>query len=143
MRIRIGDRVISLSCSLKSFKVKDVVGLRSGFQTHHILLDFDSKNQMVELDVMNYIDDRWKGEHVRYYPTPNGFHVIVFKRHSFRRAVREMILTPHVDLMHVAMGMRRGYWYLDTWGKTGFDLPEGLEKNLNWMKIERVVNGET
>jgi len=72
------------------------------------------------------------------YKTKNGFHAIVWKRYSFRDALKELVKTPFIDLRWVAIGIKRGYWFLET--PIPIPAPKGIRPN--YMKIERALRKE-
>jgi hypothetical protein len=119
--------------------VRQAYGIKSGTQEHLLLMDFDENDN----DIKNYVQNEvWSNLRQRFpkakiimYDTENGFHVIVFKRFPFREALIELVKTPYIDLNHVCIGVKRGYWFLET------KLPIPLiDKNVEFMKIERGVS---
>lgn len=104
-----------------TFKVRDAYGLCSGKnsklgrgRSHFLLMDFDLDNPILFNTVKWNLRARFPTTKITIYKTRGGFHAIVWKRFSFRKAVIELIKTPFIDLNHVAIGIKRGYWFLET-----------------------------
>lgn len=135
-RFKILGRVVAFYC----FKVRKAYGVKSGSHGHYLLMDFDVSDALDKQGIMEYVWNNLQGRfpHVDklMYETKNGFHAIVFQRFPFKQAIIEMVKTPYIDLSHVAIGINRGYWFLET--KNG--IPERfhtLHPDIEFMVIER------
>jgi len=112
MKLKIGSHLFHFF--FKHLKVKKVAGIASGRKTHFLLMDFDTKDIHIKNIVRLNLRHRFPHSALCYMETPNGFHVIVWRRFNFRDATRELVSTPYIDLNHVAIGIKRGYWFLET-----------------------------
>lgn len=128
VRFKLFGRVFAFYC----FKVRKAYGVKSGSQNHVLLMDFDNGNPIKFYTVRKNLMERFPNVPIIMYKTKHGFHAIVFKRFGFRRAVEEMVKTPFIDLNHVAIGISRGYWFLET----PQPIPR-LTRDVEFMRIER------
>lgn len=90
---------------------------------HYLLFDCDTKPDF------DYFIQRYK-EPIVMYPSAHGWHVIVFQACSFSEAISKMAHCPFADKNHLAIGIKRGYWFLETYVPLFF-------KELKYMRIER------
>lgn len=122
LRFRLANLLFFFDC----FKVRWAYGVSSftkdDRKLHWLLFDIDDKTRFAE--VMRH----YKQYNRYFYPTPNGYHVIVLKPCSLIEAARELLL--YSDPVHVAIGLRRGYWFLETHRIV-------LNRKLCYMRIER------
>lgn len=140
-RFKLFGRVFVFYC----FKVRYAYGVQSRVEgsedLHYLLMDFDEKNPRIMSLVWENLRMRFPNSDIFLYETKHGFHAIVFAKFSFREAVKELVKTPYIDLNHVAIGISRGYWFLEN--------PQCIPRkiwekhpDLQFMKIERVENEE-
>jgi len=108
-----------------AYGVKSVIPRTNGI--HWLLFDCDNVSFEVSF--------RWAIAHYRNpvvaYPTPHGSHVIVFKPSTFNEAIGELLGNPYADINHVRIGIKRGYWFLETY------IPI-TQKQVQYMRIERI-----
>lgn len=122
VRFKLFNRVFAFYC----FKVRKAYGIKSGTHGHYLLMDFDigeedvvkSMSGVTKEGIMRAV---WQNLQSRFpnadklmYETKHGFHAIVFKQFPLKQAIIEMVKTPYIDLSHVAIGLSRGYWFLET-----------------------------
>ena len=96
---------------------------------------------MIVQNVLSYFRAQYPNSKKLWYTTPHGIHVIVFEKHSFKNAIRELVECPFIDLKWVAIGIKRGYWFLESHSKVApkqFYGWEKLDKDLTYMMVERV-----
>jgi hypothetical protein len=102
-------------------------------------MDFDTKDARIMRLVWENLRMRFPNADLFLYETKHGFHAIVFVKLGFREAIKELVKTPYIDLGHVAIGINRGYWFLENLQC----IPRNIwEKHLDlqFMVIERAVN---
>ncbi len=136
VRFKLFNRVFAFYC----FKVRKAYGIKSGTHRHYLLMDFDvdegkDKNKLAE-KIWQNLRTRFPNADMLMYPTKHGFHAIVFQKFAFKQAIVEMVKTPYIDLGHVAIGISRGYWFLET----PVCIPErfyGRHPDIEFMVIER------
>lgn len=123
------------------FKVRKAYGIESRVKDnnglHHLLMDFDVKDQRIINLVWENLRRRFPNSDLFMYETAHGFHAIVFAHLGFREAIQELVRTPYIDLQHVAIGISRGYWFLEN----PQCIPKAILKrhpDLSFMVIERV-----
>jgi len=133
IRFKLFNRVFALYW----FKVRKAYGIKSGSSDHYLLMDFDSKDPKIMDMVWWNLRQRFPNADLYMYETKHGFHAIVFKRFSFRRAIEELVRTPYIDLNHVAIGIQRGYWFLENPQCIPYKL-YAKHPDLEFMFIERV-----
>jgi len=49
------------------------------------------------------------------YPTPHGYHAIIWQSYSFLEAAKILAECPLVDMKWVRIGFKRGYWFLENY----------------------------
>lgn len=69
------------------------------------------------------------------YPTPHGYHIIIFTPLKFRDLYDILGIIPHVDLSWKTIGFRRGYWFL--WNRD----PKVYPLPVTYMKL-KVKSGD-
>ena len=104
---------------------------------HYLLFDIDmiaklhNTNEDIPMqDVISYFRAQYPYSKKLWYSTPHGIHVIIFEKHSFKNAIRELVECPWVDLKWVAIGIKRGYWFLESHSKI-------VDDDLTYMMVER------
>lgn len=55
------------------------------------------------------------GEGFVFYPSKKGYHAIVFAKLSFPECAKFLTGCPYSDKSHVALGIKRGYWFLESY----------------------------
>jgi len=101
-------------------------------------MDFDTTNPLAFNTVRWDLKRRFPKTKLTMYKTKNGFHAIIWKRFTYRRAAIELILTPFIDLTWVGIGLKRRYWFLET----PYLIFAPKEVKANYMKIERAIAKE-
>ncbi|MEM1562953.1 MAG: hypothetical protein QW734_07935 [Candidatus Bathyarchaeia archaeon] len=137
VRFKVGRRVFAFYC----FKVRRAYGVESRVKgndgLHHLLMDFDVKDERIINLVWENLRRRFPNADIFMYETAHGFHAIVFVHLGFREAIKALVCTPYIDLQHVAIGINRGYWFLEN----PQCIPNAIVKrhpDLSFMAIERV-----
>lgn len=137
VRFKVGRWVLAFY----GFKVRKAYGIKSGTHSHYLLMDFDAEDGLSKEGLMEHVwsnlRQRFPHDDVYMYPTKHGFHAIVFRKFPLKHAIVEMVKTPYIDLKHVAIGIMRGYWFLET----PLGIPEPYfqrHQDLEFMVIERV-----
>ena len=97
---------------------------------HYLLFDIDIPKKYL-YDALSYFRAQYPNSKKSWYSTPHGIHVIVFEKHSFKNAIRELVECPWVDPKWVAIGIKRGYWFLESHSKI-------VDDDLTYMMVERV-----
>jgi hypothetical protein len=108
--------------------------LSAELRLHYPLIDADGTTQE---DLSNFL---YACELTPFlcYSTQHGSHAIILNEMSFQQTVQTLLACPYSDRVHIAMGIKRGYWFLDT--KTHPFTREELKLyNLSTMRIERNV----
>lgn len=103
-----------------------------GSDNHYLLFDIDTVDYV---DFLLY----FLKEHLDRYPyirynTPHGIHCIVLWGNSFVDTAKMLLEAPCVDKTWVAIGLKRGYWFL----KPTIKLPKAF-KVMRFMKIQSVI----
>lgn len=112
--------------SLTIGRVKKVHGIRS---TPNILL-FDVDEQKTFFEAFHWFCKHYPLSLVMQYATRHGYRVIVvspFKR-TFQQQATVLVNNPFVDMKWVSIGLKRGYWFLES------DVPIPQAR---YMEIER------
>lgn len=137
VRFKVGRWVLAFY----GFKVRKAYGVESRVKgqsdLHHLLMDFDTKDNRIMRLVWENLRRRFPNADLFMYETAHGFHAIVFVHLGFREAIQELVRTPYIDLQHVAIGVNRGYWFLEN----PQCIPNAIVKrhqDLAFMVIERV-----
>lgn len=115
----------------------------NGFaDSHYLLFDIDGETLREYHEAFDYVDmipptgcgDIFK------YASPHGFHIIKFTALPFNEAASALIKCPHIDMKYVGNGVKRLYWYLETYTPIGCDFIEKYAPR--FMVIERFVSKE-
>lgn len=107
-------------------KLRKAYGVRS---TSNILL-FDVDEQKTFFEAFHWFCKHYPLSLVIQYLTKHGYHVIVvspFKR-TFQQQATVLVNNPFVDMKWVSIGLKRGYWFLES------DVPIPQAR---YMEIER------
>ncbi|RLI42940.1 hypothetical protein DRO69_09845 [Candidatus Bathyarchaeota archaeon] len=98
---------------------------------HHLLLDVDCKSQ----DFLDYLKENYPNVPKIVYSTKNGYHGIIDLHLSLREVSKHIIRCPFTDINWFALGLKRGYWYLEykTHPVFLFNIPD-----LTFMRVERI-----
>jgi len=67
-----------------------------------------------------------------FYKTPHGYHGIIFEAHTLKETA-QILLENECDVNHVALGLKRGYWFLENWKP----IPPEYWHKCVFMEIER------
>jgi len=105
---------------------------------HHYLLDCDCKNP----DFLVWVKNNFNGITKVIYETENGYHLLCDIHLSFRDMAKEIIKSPFVDINWFALGLKRGYWFLEFKPKNGKLVSALNLKNFNdltFMRVERIA----
>ena len=114
------------------YKTIQVYGISSKVKNsdeHYLLFDVDD-------DVNNaylWLQDHYENLPHTEYPTHKGFHYIVFKPQSWTKTLKELMDCPYVDKTWIALAIRRGYLFLQTYVK----VPH--RAGLTYMRVERLA----
>ena len=116
----------------RAFKTRTAIGIKStvpNSDKHILLFDIDDGSKFA----FAYL--QWIKKPLAWYRSPHGFHLIVFEPFSLIDAAKHLL--DYCDKDYVACGLRRGYWFLETYGnvkrnRKGFDVAA-----LNFQRIER------
>ena len=98
---------------------------------HYLLFDIDIDKDTPVQYVISYFQAKYSYSKKVWYSTPHGIHVIIFEMHSFKNAIKELVECPWVDLKWVAIGIKRGYWFLESHSKVD-------SEDLTYMMVERI-----
>lgn len=99
-------------------------------QLHYTLLDIDQQPKQSTYDeIFDYLCETQDSPFI-ITQSKRGFHAIVFNALPFHKTAENMLSVPYCDRNFVAIGIKRGYWFLETY------IPIFLE-NLAYMRIER------
>lgn len=119
-----------------AFKTRKAYGIKSLLKNGHhiILIDVDSKTwDPLEIEAICeflYQNDKWT-----WYPTDHGFHIIVWRQCPKWEAIQEMLEFPGLDLGWMGIGLKRGYWFLET--PRPLKIPKEMKGLIQFMAIER------
>lgn len=99
---------------------------------HHVMfdIDFDDKGSKKIMPVIEWLFDRYHDFEIDWQITPHGMHIIIGKQLRFTACARELLECPFVDTAWVAMGLLRGYWFLETRVPVRFP-------HVTYMRVER------
>jgi len=115
------------------YKVSEVYGISSQVKdlgdAHFLLFDIDNTDADISLE---WFYNTYKSYRKTFYITHNGFHAIVFKAQSFKNTIKEMLDCPYIDKTWVALGIRRGYFFLQTQIRIAYP-------NVTYMKVDRIA----
>ena len=95
---------------------------------HYLLFDVDENVKGCDTALTWFKEKYGK---IIWYPTHNGIHVIVLKPQAWVDTLKEMMDCPYVDLTWVALGIRRGYFFLQTYRNVSFP-------NATYMVVDRI-----
>jgi len=111
--------------NLTILKIRKAIGLTSFVpnnpQKHWLLCDWDEKPHK---GWINHCDI--------FYKTPHGYHGIKFSPHTLTETA-QILLEWECDINHVALGLKRGYWFLENWKP----IPPKYWHKCVFMEIER------
>jgi len=127
LRLRLGNTILEI----RAKRLREAIGIASfnrfDRNLHHALFDIDggTKQLMEALDYINLFYEEWS-----VHKTPNGFHVVTYdKPTSFLDCANILMNCPNIDFTYVIVGLKRGYWFLETRDK--------IVGPFTYMKIER------
>ena len=120
------------------YKVSKVLGISSKIpesNCHNLLFDVDNVEEKDFGRIMHYFVHHYNRNPFTWYRSNNGFHFIVFKPQTWRQTLKEMVGNPYVDLNWAALGIKRGYFFLQT--RERVSAPEGHA--LTYMRVDRIA----
>lgn len=131
MHIRLGNYTLFFSV----FHSRKTYGIcsrtRNDQELHYLLFDVD--DPLCVPMARRYFHDRYYMEGYRCYSygtVSGGLHTIVLKAQDIYETAIEMLQCPFVDSAHVGIGLKRGYWFLNTYQRIS-------DSHLTYMRIER------
>jgi len=116
------------------YKLRKAYGMTSqtirnkhGQVNHWLLFDLDN---CTPREFLSWMHHKF-GNYVLYtsYPTPHGWHFIVWESHSFMETAKILVECPCIDQKWVKIGFKRGYWFLENRKAIDAD---------NYMVVQRV-----
>jgi len=122
-------------------KVRKAIGIysitKSNPLKHYALFDLDTKEKDKVLKSIRYMHKKCtKAQDFFICETKNGFHMIAFQKYTLIELGKLLLLCPNIDLSWLAIGLKRGYWFLENYK----ELPKPLQEmyNLNYGEVERI-----
>jgi len=95
-----------------------------GVEGHHwFVADLDTQCQPCIREFEKWLYDKLGQNHVVKYRTQNGYHYIVFYGLTFRKLLALLADAPHIDEKWLKIGVKRGYWFLETHEQLPDNLP--------------------
>jgi len=98
-------------------------------QLHYPMFDCDDQDKARDFE--DYISATAEAAYI-LYPSKHGVHAIIFSPMPFQEVVSTLLACPYVDPSYVAIGIKRGYWFLEN------HVPVE-SKRVTYMRIERTV----
>jgi len=90
---------------------------------HWFLADLDTQCKRCLVEFEDWLYGKLRSYQIIKYATKTGYHYIVFYALSFRQMIVLLADAPYVDEKWLRIGVKRGYWFLETHRQLPDNLP--------------------
>jgi len=90
---------------------------------HWFMADLDTQCTNCLMEFEGWLIKMFGAQNQIKYRTQNGYHYIVFYALPFRKLLSLLADAPYVDEKWLIIGVKRGYWFLETHAELPDNLP--------------------
>jgi len=117
------------------YNIRKCVGISSKVKgsddLHYLLFDIDNPEDCQK--ACEWVHHNYPSATIMYESSPNGgCHIFVFYKFSWRGLLNEMLYCPYIDLNWYALGIKRGYFFLETRHKLAYP-------DVTYMRVDRIA----